>query len=130
MSDTPRPTDHKIKPSDNIQPKLEKGDFWDSDSGYDSGRHSGYDSGRHSGYDSGRHSGYDSGRHSYNGSRIHSNKGSRSHSKERVIEPVIISPSFMHNGILQTAVVHPQYPNGINPIPYPYKPHNPPFRDV
>ena len=114
MSDTPRPTDHKIKPSDNIQPKLEKGDFWDSDSGYDSGRHSGYDSGRHS----------------YNGSRIHSNKGSRSHSKERVIEPVIISPSFMHNGILQTAVVHPQYPNGINPIPYPYKPHNPPFRDV
>ena len=113
MSDTPRPSKHNIKPTEhNIKPtenniihKIEKGDFFDRDSGYDSGRHS------------------------YNGSH----QCSRSHSKERIIEPAtsfIDSPEFLHNGILQPPVVRPQYPNGINTIPYPFKPHNPPYRDV
>ena len=106
MSDTPRP----LTPYHNSPPAPRSHNGSHHDSHHGSSHHSPYDS--------------------YNGSRIHSHQGSRSHSKERVIEPVIISPSVMHNGILQTAVVHPQYPNGINPIPYPYKPHNPPFRDV
>ena len=79
-------------------------------------------------------SGYDSGRHSRIHSHHGSNTGSRTHSptRERTIEtePFVDQPSFVHNTVIQPPVVRPANPHGVNQIPYPYKPHKPPFRDV
>lgn len=127
MSDTPRPLtpypfDDKHKPHHNHSPKKEE-----ESNSFDRHR-SGYDSGIHSGYDSGRHSRI----HSHHGS----NTGSRNHSptRERTIDsetkPFIDQPSFVHNTVIQPPVVRPANPHGVNQIPYPFKPHVPPFRDI